>query len=156
MSERKKLIDILWTDGMNAEKLADAWGKTEAAAEFAPLPKGEYDAVIVQGELFESRNCKPGYKLTFEVSGGEYAGRRFWHDLFLTPAALPYTKRDLTKLGITGPGQLEQPLPARFRCRVKLALRKNDDGTEYNRVVCFEVVGVEEVERFAPPGEVAA
>jgi hypothetical protein len=145
--QRKRLSDIL----PGAGGLADTWAKTEAAAEFAPLPKGEYDAVIVQGELFTARTGTPGYKLTFEVPEGEYAGRRFWHEVWLTQAALPLAKRDLGKLGITRLEQLEQPLPARFRCRAKLALRKEDDGTERNRVVRFEVVGVEKPDPFAPP-----
>jgi hypothetical protein len=131
--ERKRLSDIL----PGAGGLADTWAKTEAAAEFAPLPKGEYDAVIVQGELFTARTGTPGYKLTFEVGEGDCAGRRFWHDVWLTPAALPLAKRDLGKLGITRLEQLEQPLPARFCCRVKLAL----------------LILLDYLQRIRPPGE---
>ena len=48
--------------------------------------------------------------------------------------------------------QLERPLPPGIRCKVKLALRKDDDGTEYNRVKTFEVVGIDppEQDAFAP------
>ena len=57
--------------------------------------------------------------------------------------------------------QLEQPLPQGIRCRVKLALRKDDDGSEFNRVRRFEVIGVDkpEADAFAPadgdPGDKA-
>lgn len=38
------------------------------------------------------------------------------------------------------------------RCRVKLALRRYDDGNEYNRVRSFEVIGIDppDVDPFAP------
>jgi hypothetical protein len=153
MSERKRLSD-LFVGG--AEKMADAWDKTAPAEGFKPLPPGEYDATIIQGELFTARTGTPGYKLTFEVSGGEHAGRRFWCDLWLTDRAIRFTKGELLKLGITKFEQLDRPLPARFLCKAKLALRQNDDGTEWNRVRSFEVLRAEEVERFAPPGDVAA
>ena len=61
-------------------------------------------------------------------------------------------KRDLAKLGVTALEQLEQPLPPGIRCKVKLALRRDDDGTEYNRVKRFEAVGIDppEQDAFAP------
>ena len=91
----------------------------------------------------------------FKLLDGDHAGRQFWHDIWLTPAALPMAKRDLGKLSVTSLDQLEQPLPAGIRCAVKLALRRDDDGTEYNRVRRFDVVGIDEPERdaFAPADE---
>jgi hypothetical protein len=93
-----------------------------------------------------------GYKLAFRVLEGDHQGRQFWHDVWLTPAALPMAKRDLTKLGVTALEQLERPLPPGIRCRVKLALRRDDDGAEYNRVKTFAVEGIDppEVDPFAP------
>ncbi len=48
--------------------------------------------------------------------------------------------------------QLEQPLPAVFRCKVKLAIRRDDDGNENNRVRRFDVLEVvkPEPDAFAP------
>ncbi len=65
------------------------------------------------------------------------------------------TKRDLGKLGVTSIDQLEQPLPQGIRVKAKLALRRDDDGTEYNRVRSFEVLGIDEPEKdpFAPKDE---
>ena len=140
---RKSLSDIL--HGSDREIITQQWGETKAAEDFVPLPSGEYVARIVGGELFTSKTKDTaGYKLTFKVSEGEFAGRYFWHDVWLTPAALPMAKRDLGKLGVTALEQLEGPLPPGIRCRVKLALRKDDDGNEYNRVKRFEVVGIDE------------
>lgn len=150
MTLRKSLSEILAGAGKDADALEKSWNETQAATDFGPLPKGDYEAVVTHGELFSARTGTPGYKLTFEVCSGDFKGRKFWHDLYLTSAALPITKRDLAKIGITELQQLERPLPARFRCQVKLALRKEDDGSERNRVIRFDFIGVEAPDPFAP------
>ncbi len=147
-----RLSDIL-ANGGDADDMKRLWESTEAAGELAPLPAGEYVAHVVGGELSASRmNATPGYKLTFRVCEGPFEGRQFWHDCWLTPAALPQSKRDLGKLGVVSLEQLEQPLPRGIRCKVKLALRRDDDGNERNRVRTFEVVGIDppDVDQFAP------
>lgn len=151
MHERKSLTDIL--RGSTRDELQNAWNQTKAAGEMGPLPAGEYVARIITGELMTSRtNGTPGYRLTFRVCEGDYVGRRFWSEIWLTPAALPMAKRDLAKLGVQSLDQLEKPLPQGIRCAVKLALRKNDQGDEYNAVKTFAVIGIEapEVDPFAP------
>jgi hypothetical protein len=147
-----RLSDIL-SNGGNADDLKSLWNETEAAGELAPLPAGDYVAHIVGGTLETSRtNGTPGYKLTFRVCEGSFEGRQFWHDCWLTAAALPQSKRDLGKLGVVSLEQLDAPLPRGIRCKVKLALRRDDDGNERNRVRTFEVVGIDEPEQdaFAP------
>jgi len=149
-----RLSDILHGNG-NGD-IRDLWDKTEAAAELAPLPAGTYAATIVKGELFTSKEKQtPGYRLEFVVDDGDFRNRRFWADCWLTPAALPQTKRDLQKLGCTDLAQLERPLPARFRCQVKLVLRKDDNGEMFNKVRRFDVTGIEKIPRdpFAPDDE---
>jgi len=148
--EKKLLGDIFPEDDRN--NLNRAWDETAAAEEFAPLPAGEYVARIAAGELIVSSKGTPGFKLTFQILEGEHARRFFWHDIWLTPAALPMAKRDLAKFGITTPEQLEYAFPPGFRCKVSLALRREDDGTERNRVRGFSVLGVDspESDPFAP------
>jgi len=152
-----KLSDILQANG--GGDLRDLWESTEAAGEVGPLAAGEYVADIIGGELETSRTkSTPGYKLTFAVvEPVELAGRRFWHDCWLTPAALPQTKRDLAKIGVQSLDQLEKPLPAVIRCRVKLALRRDDNGEERNRVRSFEPIGIvtPEADPFAPADDTA-
>lgn len=152
---RKSLSEILAAGGVI--QLRRHWDEAKPADDYGkPLPRGEYLARIVMGELFNSRvNHTPGYKITFEIAEGEYAGRRIWHDIWLSEAALPRAKRDLGKLGITAIDQLEQSFPAVIRCRVKLALQKDDDGSERNRVVNFEVLGFDtpELDPFATSPE---
>ena len=141
--QRQRLTDILRSNSAR-EQLARAWDDTKAADEFKPLPSGEYIARIIDGGLFTSRtNQTPGYKLTFQVVEGEYTGRRFWDDLWLSAPALPMTKRDLAKLGVNSLDQLEAPIPQGIVCQVKLALRHDDDNTEYNRLRSFVVLRVE-------------
>ncbi|MCD0459211.1 DUF669 domain-containing protein [Roseiconus lacunae] len=153
-----KLSDILREQG-KLDDIAAAWDSTDAAGDFDTLPKGEYVADIVKGDAIESRtNATPGYRLTFEVAEGDHVGGRFWHECWFTEAALSRTKRDLGKLGVTDLRQLEQPLPAVFRCRVKLAVRRDDDGNESNRVRLFDVLEVirPEPDAFAPTTEANA
>jgi hypothetical protein len=146
---RRRLSDILNGSGGSVRQ---AWDATVAAGEFAPLPAGTYVARVIHGELANAKTGTPGYKLTFRVVEGEHAGRQFWHDVWLTPAAMPMAKRDLGKLGVASLEQLERPLPPGIRVKVRLALRRDDDGTERNRVKAFEVIGVDplEDEAFAP------
>lgn len=111
-----------------------------AANEYDPLPPGEYAATVVKGELAEARTGTPSFKLTFQVDDGPHAGRLVFHDLWLTPKAMGHTKRDLLKVGVTAADQLERPLPARFRCRVRLTRQRSDTGNVFNRVKRFDVV----------------
>lgn len=154
--ERRSLSDILSNGSGNS--IRDLWRNTEAAGELEVLPAGEYVAHIVSGDLQASRsNSTPGYKLSFKICEGPHAGRRFWHDLWFTGPAMPQTKRDLQKLGVTDLGQLERPLPRGIRCLCKLVVRTDDDGNTHNRVRSFTVVGIDatEADTFAPANEPA-
>jgi hypothetical protein len=149
--KRKSLADIL--PKADRDRLAEAWASTSPAADLAELlPPGEYRCRIVDGRVFTAKTGTPGYKVEFEAIDGEHAGRRLWGDFWLTEQALPYTMRDLARLGITHFEQLERPIPAHLLATVRVALRRDDDGTERNRVVRFEVTGIEPVEPepFAP------
>jgi len=149
-----KLFDILRNG--DADRLRQSWDQTEAAGELAPLPPGEYTAHIIAGALETGKTRgTPGYKLTFRVCDGEYTGRQFWHDIWLTAAALPMAKRDLAKIGVTSLEQLDLPLPRGIRCRCKLVMRSADDGADFNQVRTFAVVGIDppEADAFAPPDD---
>lgn len=150
MSGRKRLSDILLNS--DRERLEAAWRTTEAAADLAPLPAGEYRCRVASGELFSARSGTPGFKLTLEVLDGEHAGRRVWINIWLSEAALSMAKRDLAKLGIDTPEQLERPLPEGIVVSARVALRRDDGGAEHNRVTRFDVVAVEPpaVDPFAP------
>ena len=139
-----RLSDIL--AGETQQNLAKQWESTEAAPDFVLLPSGTYEAHIQAIELFNARTGTPGVKVTFRLAEGEHAGRNLYSDLWLTPAALPQTKRDLGKLGVQTLEQLESAklTPGRIRCRVRVALRRGDDGSEYNSVRGFDFVKEED------------
>ncbi|MEN0109292.1 MAG: hypothetical protein AAF805_01085 [Planctomycetota bacterium] len=154
-----KLSDILSAGGYGGDDFSGRWQSTDAADDYRPLPAGEYVAAVERGELTTvGQRSTPSYKLSFRVVEGpgrstEHADRLFWHDVWLTPAALPQAKRDLAKLGVSDPSQLERTIPPGIVCRVRLALRRDDDGAERNRVVRFDVLRVEkpEADPYAPP-----
>jgi hypothetical protein len=137
---RKSLVDVL--NGNAREALARQFDEAEAAGDMLPLPRGTYRCRVTDGELVTSKGGTPGYQVVFTVDDGDHKGRRLWHTAWLTPAALPMTKRDLAKLGVTSLDMLDRPLPGGFVCDVKVALRVDDDGVERNRVVSFAVVAV--------------
>jgi hypothetical protein len=137
---RKSLVDVL--NGTSRAELARQFAEAEAAGDMLPLPRGDYRCRVTDGELVTSKTGTPGYTLTFAVDAGEHKGRRVWHTAWLTPAALPMSKRDLSKLGVTTLDMLDRPLPAGIVCDVRVALRADDDGVERNRVSRFDVVEV--------------
>ncbi len=152
MTPRKKLSDILSNAAPQGD-IQNLWKTTDAASEFKPIPKGDYESMLDNIE-FRSSASKgtPSVCLTFRVHCGECAGRKLWHDLYLTPAALAITKRELAKLGITELEQIEKGCPPGIVCKVRAVIQADDDGTERNRVKLFEVLRIEEPERdpFAP------
>jgi len=139
--QRKSLVDVL-NGGTDRAALAKAFDDAEAASDLKPLPPGTYRSRLTSGELINAKSGTPGFAMTFTVDDGEYRGRKLWHTAWLTAAAMPATKRDLAKIGVTSLGMLDQALPVVFLCDVRVALRVDDDGEFRNRVVMFSVVGV--------------
>jgi len=136
---------------LGGDEMARAWADTAAAGDRTPIPAGLYRMRVREGRLSESRNKgTPSFKLTLEVLDGDHAGRLLWSDLWLTPKGVALTKRDLAKLGVQLPPVWTEAL-AMLRT-VKLAasllqahviLKRSDEGTEWNELRAFEVVGVE-------------
>ena len=152
---RKSLRDVL-SDGGGGDHFQKLWNSTEAAGELTPVPKATYACRLVSGELNSSpKKGTPGFKMTFQIIDGDFSGRKVWHNVWLTPAAMPMAKRDLARVGITTPQQMEQPVPQGIRCAVQVVVRQDDDGSVYNAVTKFEVTGRDEpvVDPFAPSEE---
>ncbi|WP_169980908.1 DUF669 domain-containing protein [Tautonia rosea] len=135
-NQRPRLDDIL----SGGSGFDDLWNTTDAAGEFQPIPSGVYRCLVADGKLSEAKTGTPSFKVTFEVLDGDHAGRKVFHDLWLTPKALPTSKRDLAKLGIRNPADMRRPLPSGLVAEVKVALRSEDDGSTFNRVVAFKVL----------------
>ncbi len=148
MSENKRprLDDIL---GGGDDDFNNLWDSTAAAGEFEPLPPGRYKALIADGKLAESKaNKTPSYKVVFEIrEPAAFAGRKVFHDLWLTPKALSATKRDMAKMRIVTPQQLRQAPAAGMIAEIKVALRTDDNDNRFNRIVAFQVIS-----EGTPPG----
>ncbi len=138
----KKLTEILDNDSRN--ELARQFKEAEAAGDYEPLPRGEYEVDVVNGEVCVSDRGTPGYTVTFQVNDGEHRGRRIWHTFWLSAAALPYSKRDMAKLGITKLEQCEQPVPPGLFCRVSVVVRMDNRGIQRNNVTRITAGGLRE------------
>lgn len=152
---RKPLTGVL-PGGNGDDDIFNRFDEVEAADDFRPLPKGAYVAVAVSGRLDKARTGTDGYTVEFRIVEGEYVGRRIWMTKYLTPAAMSYSKRDLAKLGIDSAAKLRGPFPAdRFVCKLTVALRTGDDGTERNEIKHLELLRVQDlpVDPFGPGGD---
>jgi hypothetical protein len=116
------------------------WDSTEAAPEMAPLPSGSYRCLVSDGRLAQAATGTRSYKVAFAIIDGKYTNRKLWMDLWLTDRALAMTKRDLAKLGITRPEQLNEPPRPGIIAKVRVALRTEDDGRQYSKVNGFTIV----------------
>jgi hypothetical protein len=152
MNQPRRLSDIIGGSGSEND-LEALWNSTEAAADYKPLPPGHYIVHLIAGEKNQSRNKgTPCFKMTFRVIEGPHANRQVWHEVWLTPKAIGMAKRDLAKIGITSPKQMEAPIPPGLRCKLHVVIHRDDDGTERNRLRDFEVIGRDtpEADPFAP------
>jgi hypothetical protein len=157
MTERKKLTDIV-REGKSSWLTKTDWSKEERAQDFGkPIPRGTYSARIVSGELAVAKKGPPFFNLTFEIADGPHKGRKLWYPIWLTDAARSQALRDFDRLGISGPDQLENGLPAVFLTTISVVIRKNDDDSEKNEIRTFTVTGIEkpEADPFRPDDEVS-
>jgi hypothetical protein len=119
----------------------------EPAPEFSPVPPGVYVAVVVHGELVQTRSGNDGYRVRFEVAEGPRAGRPVFRTWTFSERAMPYTKRDLALFGLTSSAKLLSPFPEpgrEYRVRLVVALQRGDDGREFNDVKRIELLAVTE------------
>lgn len=125
----------------------DAFDFVEAAPEFAPLPPGVYKARVLRGEYTTTRAGADAYRLRFEVTEGEHAGKTLIRTWTFGPKALPYTKRDLALFGLTTSAQLLSPFPEpgrEYHVRLVVALQRDNDGIERNDVKRIDLIRVAE------------
>jgi hypothetical protein len=149
---RKKLLSDILSEG-ERKKLFGNWSQVRPAPDYGPLPAGLYTARLRDGYFETANTGTPCYCLEFEITEGDHSGRRVWHRLWFTERALPGTKRDLLRLGVTDPEtQLERALPRWFVCKVRLGIEADNKGEQKNVVRTFEVLRIDppEVDPFTP------
>jgi hypothetical protein len=120
-----------------------AFDAVEAAPEYSPLPAGVYLAVVVHGELVQTRSGNDGYRVKFRIIEGPYAGRFAFRTWSFSERALAYAKRDLSLFGLTTSARLLSPFPEpgrEYRVKLWVALRRGDDGHEFNDIKRVQLV----------------
>lgn len=121
------------------DDLAAAFDSAETAAELEPIPAGRYVARLTEGDFITSGRGTKGYQLAFEMLEGEHEGRKAWATYWLSPRALPYSKKELARVGITRYEQMSTP-PVGKQFKVRIALREGQDGRLHNEVKDVETL----------------
>jgi hypothetical protein len=125
---------------LNKPTVSDDFFNAPAAADYTSLPPGTYLAMIENTRMHVAKSGRQGFKIKFKIADGPCAGRIVWHDLWFTTAAQPYTLRDLAKLGIKNAADANKPLIDKFKCRIMVVLRTEENGTPRNGVKNFDVL----------------
>lgn len=113
-----------------------AFDSAEPAPEFTPLPPGIYQARVQRGDYTSTKSGAEAFRLKFEITEGEHAGRTVQRTWTFSEKALPYTRRDLAAFGLTTKEQILSPFPPpgkEIRCRLVVAVQ-NNNGTEFNDI----------------------
>ena len=134
MTELSKMFDGT-PAGVDRAGLADAFNGTAPAEVLDPIPAGEYQARAVDARLDETRTGTPFYAMRLDVVAGQHAGRRLWMRWYLSPAALPYSRRDLEALGLDVYEKLKRGDVPDGPLRMRVALQTKDDGSQRNEVL---------------------
>ncbi len=124
--------------GPDRSTLAAQFDTTTPAESSEPVPAGEYAARAVDARLGENRRGTPVYSMRLEITNGEHTGRRLMWRAYLSPAALPHSKRDLAWLGLDSFTQLEAGAVPGGLLMARVALRKDDSGAVFNEVRALE------------------
>jgi hypothetical protein len=133
------LDDIL---GPEAEEFNASWDSVKPAPGNGDLPAGKYKALVADGFPDESKRKRTAcYRIVFEVlEPREFAGRRIYHDVWLTPKNRDYAKRDLAKIRVCNRSDLDKSPPLGQIALLSYAIEQFDDGRSFGKVTNFEVI----------------
>lgn len=152
-NSNRSLSDILGNQA--AEELAAEFDRVEATPDYSVVvPPGEYLTRVLDSKLEEvGPNRTLTYKIRLQIIDGPCAGRMLFSDIWITSRSLPRAKRALGKLGINNlRDQIQQSLRGKgIRVKVKVVVRKNDKGKEYNEVDLLEAAEPESRSPYAVP-----
>ncbi len=115
---------------------------SDAPFESAELPPGTYTGTLMMSRIVRSwRSKSVGVALYWDVQL-RHGKKRVWRTLWLSPAALPRTKRELAQLGVRTLADLDNdpPVPAGAICKLVIADRRDRDGYVETRIVHWEVL----------------
>lgn len=128
----------------NDDSLSIDMGEVEEA-KFETIPKGTYPVVVENAEFkYSNTSGKPLWNITLVITAGEFKGRKIWHMMSFSEAALPYTKAQLLKFApelaatrfdpkkIAESGQLTGK---KFRVKTKIEAYEGQDRTKIAQVL---------------------
>jgi hypothetical protein len=75
-------------------------GKEEGGKTYEAIPPNRYHAFVLDAEEKTSSKGDPMIQLTFEISSGEFAGRRIWNYLVLSENNMFFVRKCIEALGI--------------------------------------------------------
>lgn len=107
---------------------------------------GTYTGTLVMSCIVRSVNTKNiGVALYWDIHYDTYIKRRVWRTLWLSQAALPYTKRELRRLGVRTLADLDNdpPVPLGAICRLVIAEVEDPGGCREHRIVRWQVLSDE-------------
>lgn len=122
---------------------------------FEPMPKGKYHVVVIDSELKDTKDLTGRYiKVVLEVQGGEFDGRKLFHNFNIqnanpmaTQIGLGQLKKMMRVSGKTS-FQLKSPVElCGLHVTASVGIKKDDQG-ESNIVKDFFPVQVSEPEHF--------
>ena len=94
-----------------------------------PIPEGQYVAKIASAELKQSSKGNDMIELVFEVTEGEYAGRKLWDYLVLTDNSLWKVKRYVSRLlGLESGNEFEVKEFEGIQCLVTVGIKEGRQG----------------------------
>jgi hypothetical protein len=120
-----------------------AFDSTPPAPGMEPIPPNVYDAVVVHGELVQTRSGNDGYRIRFRIVEGPYAGRLVFRTWSFSERAIAYSKRDLALFGLTNSAKLLAPFPEvgrEYRVKLWVAVQCSDGGSAFNDVKKVQLV----------------
>ena len=116
------------------------FSKVDDAQDFTPLPEGRYPCRIVDIEEKLTQNGDDMWRLTFEVTEGEFEGRKIFDNLVFSDLSLKRVKLLCSKVGIdvTGDVDLNPDMLIDRKCRITVVVEeypdKNGNARERNSV----------------------
>ena len=118
--------------------------QVEPAKDFSPLPSGDYVAAIVDSSMATTQAGTGQYlKLEIQILEGQYQGRKLWENLNLqNPSAQAVEIARGTLSAICRATGIMTPRDSaelhNIPMRVKVAIKKGNDGEVRNRITKFE------------------
>jgi hypothetical protein len=113
----------------------------------ADVPLGTYTATLIDSRIVQAiRKGTAGVTLYWTVQENGWS-RRVWKTLWLSPAALPRSKAELGRLGVSSLEDLDRDPPVKpgAVCRLVIADVRHIEGGVERSVVRWEVLAVADV-----------